>query len=104
MSRDSPSWKPRMTAALHSTGATLGRATRIPEGGDDRPVAVVAAWPPLTRRRPTRCSARTWPGRISPGPSTAKPCCVTEKPWYYEHESRPHLAVIGARLSELIGR
>jgi RNA polymerase sigma factor (sigma-70 family) len=24
----------------------LGRATRMPEDGDDRPVAVVAAWPP----------------------------------------------------------
>jgi len=26
------------------------------------------------------------------------------KPWYYEHEPRPDMAVIGARLSELIGR
>jgi hypothetical protein len=26
------------------------------------------------------------------------------KPWYYEHEPRPHFAVIGARLSELIDR
>ena len=26
------------------------------------------------------------------------------KPWYYEHEPRPGIAVIGARLSELIGR
>jgi hypothetical protein len=26
------------------------------------------------------------------------------KPWYYEHEPRPAIAVIGARLSELIGR
>ncbi len=26
------------------------------------------------------------------------------KPWYYEHETRPGIAVIGARLSELIGR
>lgn len=26
------------------------------------------------------------------------------KPSYYEHESRPHIAVIGARLSDLIGR
>jgi len=31
-------------------------------------------------------------------------CCVTEKPWYHEHESRPHAAVIGACLRELIGR
>ena len=26
------------------------------------------------------------------------------KPWYYEHEPRPDIAVIGARLSELMGR
>ena len=26
------------------------------------------------------------------------------KPWYYEHEPRPHMVVLGARLSELIGR
>jgi hypothetical protein len=26
------------------------------------------------------------------------------KPWYYEHEPRPDMVVIGARLSELIGR
>ena len=26
------------------------------------------------------------------------------KPWYYEHEPRPDIVVIGARLSELIGR
>ena len=26
------------------------------------------------------------------------------KPWYYEHEPRPDITVIGARLSELIGR
>jgi hypothetical protein len=26
------------------------------------------------------------------------------KPWYYEHEPRPGIAVIGARLSELIDR
>jgi len=26
------------------------------------------------------------------------------KPWYYEREPRPDIAVIGARLSELMGR
>ena len=26
------------------------------------------------------------------------------KPWYYEHEPRPDMVVLGARLSELIGR
>ena len=26
------------------------------------------------------------------------------KPWYYEHEPRPDMTVISARLSELIGR
>jgi hypothetical protein len=26
------------------------------------------------------------------------------KPWYYEHEPRPGISVIGARLSELLGR
>jgi hypothetical protein len=26
------------------------------------------------------------------------------KPWYHEHEPRPGIAVIGARLGELIGR
>ena len=26
------------------------------------------------------------------------------KLWYQEHEARPHIAVTGARLSELIGR
>ena len=26
------------------------------------------------------------------------------KPWYYEHEPRPCISVIGARLSELLGR
>jgi hypothetical protein len=24
------------------------------------------------------------------------------KPWYYEHESRPDISVLGARLSELL--
>ena len=26
------------------------------------------------------------------------------KPWYYEHEPHPGISVIGARLSELLGR
>jgi hypothetical protein len=30
--------------------------------------------------------------------------CENRKLWYQEHEAHPHIAVIGARLSELIGR
>jgi hypothetical protein len=26
------------------------------------------------------------------------------KPWYYDHEPRPGVSVIGSRLSELLGR
>jgi hypothetical protein len=104
MSRDSPFWKPRMAAALHSTGATSDvlRGCLRTEMIGPLPLLPPGRRPP--RRRPTRCSARSWPSRISPGPSTARPGYVTEKPWYYEHESRPYVAVTGARLSELIGR
>ncbi len=41
--------------------------------------------------------------RISPGPSKARPGCVSESPGN-EREPRPGITVIGARLSELIGR
>ena len=75
-----------------------------PARSRSRPRPPRAAAPPPTRRRPTRCSARSWPSRTSPGPSTARPRCVIEKPRHYEHESRPHVAVTGARLRELIGQ
>jgi hypothetical protein len=63
-----------------------------------------AARPPPTRRRLTPCSGRSCASRISPGPSTARPCCAGVSPGTYEHEPRPDRTVIGARLSELVGR
>jgi hypothetical protein len=37
-----------------------------------------AAWPPPTRGRSTQCSGRSCASRLPPGPSTARPCRVSE--------------------------
>lgn len=92
-----------MTAALHSTGATLDvlRGYLRAEMIGSVLVVPTGRHPPADGRRgvpqdPARAAFHL--GRARPGPTAYR------KPWYYEHESRPHIAVIGARLSELIGR
>jgi hypothetical protein len=76
----------------------------MPEDGDDRSVAVVAAWPPPTPQTadPVFRKILAEPHFIWAEHSQAR--LRNRKPWCYEHESRPHVAVTGARLSELIGR
>jgi len=92
-----------MAAALHSTGATSDVLRGYLRS------EMIGPLPLLPPGRPHPHTADQVFRKILAEPhftwsSTARPCCVTEKPWYYDHESHPHVAVIGARFRELIGR